>query len=83
MKQELTDVQRRGLKQLFNDERFGSVHSGAIGRAGTGLVKKGLAERIGYTIYAGNYRNKCIPEAWIKFKLTEKGRKLAKELFAS
>ena len=52
---------------------------GAIGRHGTILVKKGLAERVGLWTYADNTRGE-LPDRWVRFNLTNLGRELCSSL---
>lgn len=73
-----------GLRHLWDVDRFKfkGHFPGAIGRAGTTLVKRGLAENLGRTVYAGNCPSMGEgPDAYTEFRITEAGRKMARSLF--
>ena len=61
-------------------ESKNSPYPGAIGRAGTILVRYDLARRLGPVTYAGTYRQQQIPERWVAFELTPAGKTACKEL---
>ena len=83
----LPEAAHEALRQLWREERPQSdftrlpAYPGAIGRAGTTLVGRGLAQNLGREVYGGSHRKGEVPEAWVKFCLTAAGRKLARELF--
>lgn len=76
-----------GLAELLRDENAQGMSNqnpfpGAIGRRGSALVRLGLAINLGRHIYANNRPEIGErPDAYVRFELTNKGRKAAKKLF--
>ncbi len=73
----LTREQIEQLRQLVESED--TELPGAVGRTGTALVRLGLAVRLGRCTYSGGSYGER-PDVWIRFELTPKGKRLAKQL---
>lgn len=79
----ISDSALSALKEMWIDEHRTAMDQrafpGAVGNAGNWLVKRGLAERLGLFTYASE-KHGCRPWRYVRFKLTDLGRKLCEEM---
>ncbi len=72
----VTDAVLRDVRELFESEFGGrDPFPGAVDRAGTRLVRLGLAKNLGrHTYGGGSYGER--PDVWTRFELTPEGKRL-------